>query len=713
MSDGRIVEGVDTAFGPEHGHLLLAGASGTGKTKCASSIAFAKIRNPATSLFVIDPEGDICGECYAFVANPKHHLGWRKVHYLKPASLSDAFALPLLHVPDRNPIECHNRALRTLTVFSQLFAADAGDLGIRLSKLLYLGCLGLALTGRPLVALPELYNSDAAKLREIIGGALPYPFLGDAWLALDSLNERASLDYRDPVISRLQPVYGNPVMRRVFGPQPPLDIAAALRNREVVLLDLSGLEHKDAVLIGKAFFSLVFHEALRREPSRAPHACVLLDEAFDYISPDLARGFDRLRKRNVQLVVAIQRLAQLAKLGDADSVATLSAVMSGTRTKLIFRLPEPDDADYAAKLLFNGHIALNTWKEGTERPVVVGHERAIVRSRSQSQQEARHEAESFSESVARGWGRSRSRSVTDAEGSSVSEGTSNSTAHGVMQADAGSAGTSLFESAGASQTMAPPPEDRWLLPMPEPVVLSVGESTGTGHGLSSSTSWSAGTSSLESSGMSHSVSTSRSTAVSEAVGDSESEMRGVSRGRMRGTSHGVSHGSGEGETFVPVLAWLPSQTYSLPEMLHRLAGELQNLALRELYVKIDNAAPVRTRTATVGPAFATSAFRRLWMPIFHGATLKRSGCLFPIAEVDALIASSLASVVPIAPLPDLPNTAETIPIIDAPDVFARDFWDKRKPHKAKGRDMRPPKGTLGPPHQRFRVLDGDKEEGPK
>jgi hypothetical protein len=713
MNKGGILEGLDTTFGPEYGHLLLAGASGTGKTRCASSIAFAKMRNPATSLFVIDPEGEIASECYAFLGNPKNHLGWRKVHYLKPASHSHAFALPLLHVPDRNPVECHNRALRTLTVFSQLFAADAGDLGIRMAKLLGLGCLGLALTGRPLVALPELYNSGAAKLREIIASALPYPFLGDAWLALDSLSDRASLEYRDPVISRLQPVYGNPIMRRVFGPQPPLDIGAALRNREVVLLDLSGLEHKDAVLIGKAFFSLVFHEALHREPNRAPHGCVLLDEAFDYISPDMARGFDRLRKRNVQLVVCIQRLAQLAKLGDADSVATLSAVMSGTRSKFWFRLPEPDDAEYAAKSAFTGHISFNTWKEGTERPVVVGHERAIVRSRSRSRQEARHEAESSSESFARGWARSRSRSVTEAEGSSVSQGSSTSTAHGAMQAEAGSASTSLFESAGASQTMAPPPEERWLLPMPEPVLLSVGESTGTGQGLSTSTSWSAGTSLLESSSTSRAVSTSRSTAVSEAVGESQSEMRGVSRGRMRGTSHGESHGTGEGETFVPVLAWLPSQTYSLPEMLHRLAGEIQNLALREVFVKIDNAAPVRTRTATVEQAFASSAFRRLWMPIFHAAAVKRSGFLFPVAEVDTLIASSLANLVPASPLPSVPAEPEPVPIIDAPDIFAREFWDKRRPHKAKGRDMRAPKGLLGPPHQRFRVLDGDKEEGPK
>lgn len=667
MRKNSIVDGSTATFGPEQGHCLLVGSTGTGKTKTAINIACGKIRNPATSFFLIDPEGDISSECYEFIGNPKNHLGWRTVHYLKPASLTEVFALPLLEVPDRNPVDCHNKALRTLAVFAQFFATDAGDFGVRISKYFYLGCLGLALTGRPLVALPELYNQGAGALREVIAGALPYPFLGDAWMALDNLSERTALEYKDPLISRLQPVYGNPVMRRVFGPQRPLDIAAALRNREVVLLDLSGLEHKDAVLIGKAFFSLIFHEALRREPGRAAHACVMLDEAFDYISPDLARGFDRLRKRNVQLIIAIQRLAQLDKLGDGDSASTLSAVMSGTRTKLIFRLPEPDDADYAARLLFSGHLALNEWKPGTERPVVTGYRREIMRSRSVGRSEASHSAESESESIAQGFARSRMHSVTEAESESITDGSSEASAIGSTWGEGGGSSSSTFESASASQTMAPPPENEPLfLPAPEPVVLSVGESVGTGTGATTSSSWSSGQSSSRVTGTSHARSTSRTHATSEAEGETTSEVRGTSRGRMHGMSSGRSESAGESESLVPILEWLPSQTYSLPEQLHRLSGEIQNLALREVFVKVDNAVPVRTRTSTTAPAFATPGFRRLFMPLFHSRTVAKSSCLFPIEEVDALIATHLAELAPADPAePDfsVPEPARSFGLI--------------------------------------------------
>ena len=216
----------------------------------------------------------------------------------------------MLHVPDRN-LRCHDKALRALSVLEQAVTVGAGDYGPRLLKLLYLGMLGLALTGWPLCDLPDLYTRGARYLRQIISAAFPYPFLGDEWQSFDVLSDRAFLEYRDPLMSRLLPIFGNARLRRVFGPQPPLDIARVLAQRECVMLCLADLEHKDAVLVGKSYLSLLYHEALQRPPNQAPHACVMIDEVFDYMSPDLARGFDRLRKRNIQLVIAIQRLGQL------------------------------------------------------------------------------------------------------------------------------------------------------------------------------------------------------------------------------------------------------------------------------------------------------------------------------------------------------------------------------------------------------------------
>jgi hypothetical protein len=247
-------------------------------------------------------------------ANPANKLQWRTLHYLEPASPNETFGLSLLHVPERTPQLCHEAALRTRTIFEQVLNFGTGDYGPRLSKLFQLGCYGLALAGRPLIDLPELFTLGAARMRETIGDSYPYQFMSEEWRSLDVLSERNPtrfLEYCESITSRLMPTFGNPRLRRIFGQTKGLDLAAVLAAREAVILDLSDLEHKDAVLIGSSYISLLFHDALKRPPGTAPHAFVAIDEVFDYMTSDLARAFDRLRKRNIQLCVAIQRLGQL------------------------------------------------------------------------------------------------------------------------------------------------------------------------------------------------------------------------------------------------------------------------------------------------------------------------------------------------------------------------------------------------------------------
>src|SRR5262245_54730254 len=111
----------DIAVSLDHasGHMLLAGNSGSGKTGAACLIARHKLSNPLTGFIEIDPDGEISPHCAEYIANPDNGLHWRKVHYLKPASQSEAFALPLLHVPDRSPQACHDKAVRAVTIFEQ------------------------------------------------------------------------------------------------------------------------------------------------------------------------------------------------------------------------------------------------------------------------------------------------------------------------------------------------------------------------------------------------------------------------------------------------------------------------------------------------------------------------------------------------------------------------------------------------------------------
>jgi hypothetical protein len=296
------------------GHILIGGASGYGKSFLLMLLLLVRLLNPRFGVHVVDPDGEVAQFLLEYRANPANGLQWRTLHYLQPASSSETFGLALLNVPERTPQACHEVALRTRTIFEQVLNFGTGDYGPRLSKLFQLGCYGLALAGRPLVDLPELFTLGAARVRALIGESYPYQFMSEEWRALDVLSERNPtrfLEYCESITSRLMGPFGNPRLRRIYGQPTGIDIAKILATREAVILDLSGLEHKDAVLIGTSYISLLFHEALKRPPRTAPHAFVAIDEVFDYMTDDLARAFDRLRKRNIQLCVCAQRLGQL------------------------------------------------------------------------------------------------------------------------------------------------------------------------------------------------------------------------------------------------------------------------------------------------------------------------------------------------------------------------------------------------------------------
>src|SRR5262249_8672524 len=200
-----------------------------------------------------------------------------------------------------------------------------------------LGCFGLALTGRSLADLPELFSLGASRLRQLIADAYPYQFMSAEWRVLDVLEERnlsRFQEYCESIVSRLMPTFGNPRMRRIFGQTHGLDLATILAAREVVLLNLSGLEHKDAVLIGTSYSTPLYHHTLQRPPNRCARACLMIDELFDYLTPDLARGFDRFRKHMMQLVVAIQRLGQLqTQTPDGIDTTALNAILTNTDIK--------------------------------------------------------------------------------------------------------------------------------------------------------------------------------------------------------------------------------------------------------------------------------------------------------------------------------------------------------------------------------------------
>src|SRR5438105_534123 len=92
-------------------HILIAGASGYGKSFLLMQLCLARMRDPRFGLHLIDPDGEVAQFLVEYLANPANAISWRTLHFLQPASPSETFGLSLLHVPERTPQLCHEAAI--------------------------------------------------------------------------------------------------------------------------------------------------------------------------------------------------------------------------------------------------------------------------------------------------------------------------------------------------------------------------------------------------------------------------------------------------------------------------------------------------------------------------------------------------------------------------------------------------------------------------
>jgi hypothetical protein len=126
----------------------------------------------------------------------------------------------------------------------------------------------------------------------------------------------------------------------------------------------------------------------------------------------------------------------------------------------------------------------------------------------------------------------------------------------------------------------------------------------------------------------------------------------------------ASRSRGESEVFVTQYQWLSTGPYTLQDQIHRLTGELMNLAPREVFLKIRGGKPVRTSTADLQPAFRSVNFQRVMLPAFRASCAVKSPYIRQSVEVDAEIAARFA---PALPQPDKPEPETWREPFDYPD----------------------------------------------
>ncbi len=490
----------------------------------------------------------------------------------------------------------------------------------------------------------------------------------DFWRSIDQLKPAERDQKLGGARRRLNEFFLPRRTQQIFSePEDVVDFRRAMDEGEVVFINLAHgngiLSEDQATLLGTLIISDIFLACHGRSED-APPTYLYIDECHRFATEDMARFFTEARKFRVHPIVAHQIFSQLKEAGPFVEGAIMSAP-----NKIIFGGLAPDDADLAARHAFRGQFDVQRAKSRYDKPVVVGHETAWLLSGSVGVGTALAHGDNWSQGGGTADHKSTTRSTTETysesetitesdttvESSAFTEGDTYSQATSASDSHSRSSGQTASRGGSASGAMTRSRSEAQAYDIKGNPVggatlatrrASTGGSAsswgranargssdsysrGSTNGSAHSTSMTTGTSEAHTAGFAQTTGYSVSEGLAQTIGSTESKnwSKGGSTTRTGSTQFTL----GAGQTLRPVLKVMPTQSFSLDELLHEASVRIAELPRGEAIVKIGrlpaaHVATVRVRDARPLTAHVARVVARLAAEVPY---------LRPIAEAQA------------------------------------------------------------------------------
>lgn len=364
--------------------VQVIGATGTGKTKFIEALVREDILR-GNGVALVDPHGHLFEALVRWCAR-KGIDRWRKVLVLDPGRTDFLFGF--------NPLDYRRYAGRGEEPMTLDFIIDAVIRAVQqawrendanktpqLRRCLYdlfcpLAEHGFTLEESLLLIEP---GDDGKTYRERLGATSDNLTVARDWRLHNASSPLEMRTLFNSSVGRLFEALKTPLLLNILGQERRnLDFLKLMDERWVVLVNLSSrgrLSESNARFLGALLVNDLFLAARCRDEKtgKAKPFHVYIDEAAEFINEDVAKILTEGRKFGVHLTLAHQDLAQLKREGERVE----SAVMGAARTKVVFALQHPDDAEVAADLIFTGEYNLEEPKRSLNKPAIVRMARTI------------------------------------------------------------------------------------------------------------------------------------------------------------------------------------------------------------------------------------------------------------------------------------------------------------------------------------------------
>jgi len=592
-------------------HALILGRTGSGKSRLLNQIVRQHLEK-RIGLVLIDPDSDLVEDILAYAVRRDVETGdrfLRRIHLLESSPFLSfrydpfRFFLPRpVHPELLDSVRAawlHCKVQRVAEVLQRNNGQTDFEGMPRLHRVLtnVLYAVGTLVDRRHLpladaAVLLDVHSEVGRQVYRRVAHLLPRDVRADFEILVQMRRVEDLRKETESTINRLRTLFG-PVVQSVFsgdGSEPGFNLFDVVQKGHVVLVSLRDTPYFSGEQ-ARALGNLLIYDAMTTamitpRQMRRPLTLVI-DEAAEYVTPDLSTILRRGRKYQLSLVLAAQSLQSFKK----ETYDLRPIVLGQPRTIVCMNQRWPDDLDLLARVLFTGRLDFTELVHEVERDG--GVEWVTQEEHSYSRQDG----ENWTDTT----GTQEGESVTHQEGTSRAE--QRGWQHGSSRQEQTSSSQSQSDSRGHGESRglseSPILEAGRVLELLRLAGAQESDQTGSSSGTTDGRSLSEGES--ESVSGSTSLSSQRSTALGTTKGRSASS----STGGARTEGHSVAHRHAQVRRVLRELQRTGQLEMSLADQLMRFAQRLFSLQRREAVVLSGNDA-IDLLTAEVPDPFVSA-----------------------------------------------------------------------------------------------------------
>ena len=357
MLDDDIVFGQDPATGGDvtvslgdlrETSVHVVGAAGYGKSYWLRWVIDQLIEHDQ-SFGVIDPHGELAD--FALEALTRSPARPRDVIVIDPTDRHHAVGFNPLYSGAADVAE---QVGLVMDAFLKGWGAQSFDETPRLEGLLRATIRTLIENRLTLLEGYRLLDPDEAVFRQLLVEKVSDPFVIDDWRQFEKLPRFDKASLVESTRNRLRRFLHSDQLHLMFSQtHRTLKFPQIFDSGQYLLANLGGLRSRESRrLLGALLANGIFAGGKSRDSRHRRDYFVIIDEAGEFVTRDLAATLDQLRKFGVHLILAHQRLRQL----EVEDAEVLSSVMCNAKIKVVFGGLERREVECLAKELFTGEV---------------------------------------------------------------------------------------------------------------------------------------------------------------------------------------------------------------------------------------------------------------------------------------------------------------------------------------------------------------------